>query len=81
MVEIEEIDAAEEADNPAQHLVGKTVELQGLKGRPELNGQRGEALSWDTAMGNVHAVRDADTLYLYAHFRVLSDGPDQVVVP
>lgn len=43
--------------------------------------QPGEALTWETSLGNVHAVRDADTLYLYAHFRVLSDGPDQVVVP
>ncbi len=33
-----------------------------------------------TAYGNVHAVRDPVTLYLYAHFRLLDTGPDEVVI-
>lgn len=31
--------------------------------------------------GSVWGVRDPDTLYLHAHFRVTVDGPFQVVVP
>jgi len=41
----------------------------------------GESYLLETAVGNVHGVRDADSLYLYAHFRAESAGPTTVVVP
>ena len=31
----------------AKHLEGAEVVIHGLKGRPELNGQRGRALKWN----------------------------------
>ena len=32
----------------AKHLEGQEVVIHGLKGRPELNGQRGRALKWNS---------------------------------
>ena len=36
---------------PAEELIGKTVEIIGLQGRPELNGREGTPISFDAAKG------------------------------